>query len=99
MIAGLEEVDAVVSDKINQPVLLGQSPRPDPGSQVFQGFRFAPAFEGISHDGLDKRERPQSGFPVGLDPPADVFPEFALEHGIPSPGSHARLFSQVPDPS
>ena len=94
MIAGLQEIDAVIFYEINQPMFLGQPPRPDTGSQVFQRLGFAFPFERISHDGLDQGQRSQGCLPVVLNPPADVFSEFAVKYGIPSRGFSGRLLTQ-----
>jgi len=41
MIAGLQEIDAVIFNEINQSMFLGQPPRPDAGGQIFQRLGFA----------------------------------------------------------
>jgi len=47
MIAGLKKVDSVALYKINDPVLLGDTPRPDARGEVLQGLRFAYSCEWV----------------------------------------------------
>ena len=79
VVATHQEVDAVVSNEIDEAVLLSDPSRPDVGSEMLDGFWFADAREGVAHDGLDELEESESSAAVGLNPELQVFPEFVLE--------------------
>lgn len=81
MISGLEEIDAVVADEVNEAVFLGEAAGTDAGGKILERFRFADTAEGIAYDGLDKIEGTQRHLAVGLDPVAEVVVEFRLENG------------------
>ncbi len=80
MVPGLEEVDAFVSDQIDDAVLLRQAPRPHVGAEIFDGFGLADSLKGISAHRLDEIEAAQRGLPVGRDPVSQVFEELLLEN-------------------
>jgi len=46
MVAGREEIDSMLADRVNQPVLVGDPPRPAAGEQELQRFRLAEAGNG-----------------------------------------------------
>jgi len=52
VISGLEEIDAVVTHKVNDAVFLGQSPGPDSRSDMLKRFGFPHPFKRISHHGF-----------------------------------------------
>lgn len=81
MIPGLEKIDSVVPDQVNQAVLLGDAPGPEAGGEMLEGFGFADALEWVAEDRFDKIQDAQGGFALCLDPMAQVVPEFRLEYG------------------
>ncbi len=50
MIAGLQKVDTIVLDQINEAVFFGQSAGPRSRSQISEGFRLTDASKGVAHD-------------------------------------------------
>ena len=54
MIARLEEIDALITHQINDPMLLRQPARPGARRKVSQGFGLANALEGIAQNGFDQ---------------------------------------------
>ena len=82
MIPGLEEVDTVVADEVNEAVFLGETARPDTGGEILERFRLADAAEGIAHDRFDQVEGAQGHLSVGFDPVVQVVTEFRLENGL-----------------
>ena len=82
MIPGLEEIDAVVPDKIHDAVLLGQSSRPNARGKIFERFRFADSTNRIPHDCFDKSENTEGGSAVCFDPVLQVLNKFRLENSV-----------------
>jgi len=68
MVSGLEEIDAVVPDKINDAVLLGQSSRPDARGKIFERFGFADSTNRIPLDCFDKSKNTEGGSAVCFNP-------------------------------
>ena len=83
MIPPLQKIHPLIPHKIHEPVLLGDTAGPDAGGEVFEGFGFADALEGVAHDGFDQFQDAQGHAAVGLDPVAQVFAEFGLEDRYP----------------
>lgn len=54
MVAGLEEVDAIVSDEVDEPVFLRQTAGPDVRAEVPKGLRLSEPGEWVGQDGFDK---------------------------------------------
>jgi hypothetical protein len=79
VIPGLEEVNAVVTNEIHDPVLGREPPAPDVGAEMLERLRLADSLERIAHHGLDDLERAPGGPWLGFDPPAEVFTELTLE--------------------
>ena len=48
VVTGLEEIDTMLQDPVNQPVFLSDSPRPATRESKFEGFGFANAFKRVS---------------------------------------------------
>ena len=78
MVAGLEEVDAVVSDEVDEPVFLGQTAGPDVGAEMPKGFWLPEPRERVGHDGFDKGDDFESDPSIVLDPVTKVFSELVL---------------------
>jgi hypothetical protein len=79
MIPGLEEIDAVVADKINDAVFLGQSSGPDSWGKIFESFGFGDSSKRIPYYGFDQGENTEGNLAIGLDPIPKVLDEFRLE--------------------
>lgn len=84
MIPGLEEVDAIVGDEVDDPVLLGQSSRPDIRAQMPEGLGLAEPGERVSHHRLYERDNLESDTPVVFDPVPKVFSELVLKNAVPT---------------
>ena len=54
MISQLRDKDRVFCGAVDYAVLVVDAPRPVAGKAVFEGFRFAGAGEGITHDLMDE---------------------------------------------
>jgi hypothetical protein len=83
VIAGLEKIDPVFSDDIDDPVLLGQPPRPRAREDMLQRLGLADAMEGISQNGLDEVQSPKGNSAIDLDPMPEIFPKLRLKDGDP----------------
>lgn len=57
MISGLEKVDPVVPNEVDEAMFLGQAARPGSREQMFQGLRFPDAGEGLSKDRFEKAKK------------------------------------------
>jgi hypothetical protein len=79
VIASLEKLDAVRKNKIDQAMLLGDSPRPAARELVLEWFWLAGADEWISHHCLDEIEQSQSYAPIGSEPEPKVLTKFQLK--------------------
>jgi hypothetical protein len=53
VIPGLEEIDAVVADKINDAVFLDKPPGPHSWCEIFERLRFSDSTRGVAQDGFD----------------------------------------------
>jgi hypothetical protein len=53
MVAGLQEINLVIADQINDAMFLGQSPGPDPRREIFERFGFPHPRKRVAQDRLD----------------------------------------------
>ena len=83
VIPRLQEVDAIVADEVDDPVLGRESATPHVRPEVFQKFRLADPSERVAHDRLDDRERAAGRARISLDPPRQVVAELRLEDRDP----------------
>ena len=83
MILRLQKIHPIIPHHVHQSVFLGDASRPDAGGEVFEGFGFANALEGLAHDGLDQFRDAQADAAVGLDPVPQVLAKFGLEDRYP----------------
>lgn len=83
-IPGLEEIDAIVRNEVDDPVLLGQPSRPDVRAQMPEGLRLAEPGERVRHDRFDDRGDLESDTSVVFDPVPKVFPELVLKDAVPT---------------
>jgi len=79
MIAGLQKIDALISYKIDNSVLLGQPPRPNARTKMFEWFRLPDSLERIPQDLFDKVEGTKSCFAVNLHAVPQILAELLLE--------------------
>ena len=68
MVPALEEIDPVLLNQVDEPMLLRQSAGPGSGVQILQRLRLADAGKRIAENGLDQIERPQGDIAVNLHP-------------------------------
>src|SRR5436189_1306941 len=83
VIPRLQEVDAIVADEVDDPVLGREPATPHTGPEVLQGFRLADSGERVAHDRLDDREGAAGSARIGLEPPREVIAELRLEDRDP----------------
>lgn len=83
VIPSLKEIDAIVRDDVDDPVLLGQASRPDVRAQMPEGLRFPEPGERVRHDRFDERGDPESDASIVFDPVTKVFPELVLKDAVP----------------
>lgn len=97
VIAGLEELDPISEDFVDQPIRLIYPARPDVAAEVLERFGFANANEGVSQDCLDQIQRTQGSLAVCFDPVAEIFEAFVLhDGGPPAFGAPAQDASSSP---
>ncbi len=88
MVAGLEKLDAVSEDLVDEAVRLVDPARPNMASKVFERFWFANAGEGISQNRLDQIQDAECSLAIGVDPVAEILEAFVLQdRGPDAPGS------------
>src|SRR6266513_2640183 len=83
VIPRLQEVDAIVADEVDDPVLGREPATPHTGPEVLQGFRLADSGERVAHDRLDDREGAAGSARIGLEPPREVVAKLRLEDRDP----------------
>ena len=83
VIPRLQEVDAIVADEVDDPVLGREPATPHVRPEVFQRFRLADPTERVAHDRLDDRQRAAGRARIRLDPPREVVAELRLEDRDP----------------
>ncbi len=80
MVPGLQEINPVFPDKINEAMLLGQSSRPCARGQIFERYGFADSVEGVAQNRRDAIENPQRQLAVGFHLIKQVFDDLGLEY-------------------
>lgn len=94
MVPRLKKVDPPLTNKIDQPMLLRDAPRPDTRPQIFQGLGLAYADKRFTDDRLDEIENAKRHRPIGLNPIAEILAELRVEDCFATargPGSTRRL--------
>ena len=82
MIARLEEVDALITDPVDQTVLLPDAPRPATGEHVSQWLRLARTLEWVAKRCLNKLQDPESCTSIRFHPIAQIVPELVVEYRV-----------------
>jgi hypothetical protein len=80
MIARLKKVDPTLTNKVDQPMLLRNAPRPDTRPQIFQRLGLANADKRFTDDHFDEIEDPKRHRPIGLNPMAEILAELRVEN-------------------
>ena len=68
MVAGLEEVNPLVSNEVDDPVLLRDTAGPGAWCQVLEMFGLSNSRVGIAWDSLDKADHTESRLSIGSNP-------------------------------
>jgi hypothetical protein len=79
MIPGLEEVDQVIPDQVNDPMLETEPPRPDSRPEILEGFGLSQTRERVAHHVQDNIQNADRIPPVGLDPMLKVLEKCRVE--------------------
>ena len=79
VVAGLEKLDAVSEDFVNEAIRLVDPTRPHVASEVFERFWLANTGEGISQHCLDQIQDAQGSLAIGVDPVAEILEAFVLQ--------------------
>ena len=95
MVPGLEEIDALIRDAVNQAVFLRDTARPAAGEHKSQWLRFSRAFERVAQDCFNKIEDSDRYAALIFDPKPQVLKELGLEDRNPFtlPLHRASLFA------
>jgi hypothetical protein len=64
----LGEENSVIFDPVDEPVFLGDSPRPDTGSEMAESFRLPDSSAWIATNGFSQFKNPKCGFPISFNP-------------------------------
>jgi len=81
VVAAHKEVDAVIANEVDEPVLLCDATRPDVRAHVAQRFRFAYSAKGVAHDGFDQVKHSERDPAVRFNPEPEIFAELVLKCG------------------
>ncbi len=81
VVPGLQEVNAVIADQVDDAMFLREAPGPGASSNKLEGFRLADAAEGIAHDGFDEVESAQCDPSIGVHPEPEIFAKLGVEDG------------------
>ena len=79
MIAGLQKIDALISYKIDNSVLLGQPARPNARTKMFEWFRFPIPSKGFLKISSTRLKARRACFAVNLHPVPQIFAELLLK--------------------
>ena len=80
VIACLQEIDSLVGHKVDDSMLLRQTPRPRGRRKVLQWLRLAHSLKWIAKNGFDDLQRPQRNPSIRFYPIAEILLELRLEH-------------------
>ena len=82
MVARLQKIDTIASHQIDQPMLVGNAPRPASRQNVPQRFGLSDPGERLTQHGLHELQHPQSNLAIGFNPVAKVLAELGVENGL-----------------
>jgi hypothetical protein len=85
VVATHQEVDSIIPDEIDEPVLLCDASRPDVGTEMFERLRFANSGKWIAYRGFEQVRYTQSYAPVRIDPVSKIFSKLVLKNWPPPP--------------
>jgi len=80
VVATLGKEQTVAGDLIDESMLAGDASRPDPGTQVPEGFGFPDTGEGVASDGFDQGEDFERRFPFVRHPVGEILEEVGIEN-------------------
>jgi hypothetical protein len=83
VVSGLEEIDRLIGDAVDQPVFLSDTPRPTASEHKFQRFGLSRAFEGVPHHCLNEIEHSDGDAALVLYPKREVLKKLGLKCGDP----------------
>ena len=79
VVTGLKKIDGFVVDTVDQPVFLGNTPRPTACEHIPERLGLAGTLERIAHNCLNQIEHSNCDVPVGFNPISQVLSEFGME--------------------
>lgn len=68
MISGLDKIDPLIPDQINEAMFLGDASGPETGGEMFEGFGFADAFKRVAEDRFHDFQDAQGRLALCIDP-------------------------------
>jgi hypothetical protein len=98
MIPGLQKINPIVRDEVNDPMLLGQAARPGPRENVLQGLGLPDPRERLSQKRLDELEQAQGDLSIVLNPELQILTKLRMKDGL-TPLRHREesAWSAFPD--
>ena len=91
VIAGLQELNAIAEDLVDQAIGLVDAPRPEVAAEILEVVGLPNAARGIPERRLHQVQHAQRGLPVGIHPEAQVGETLLLEYRVPRAlGRHAQ---------
>src|ERR1035437_5463381 len=94
MVPRLQKIDAALADSVDEPMFLGDAPRPAICQYELQWFRLANTCERGIHHRFHEFQSSKRYFPVGFHPISQVLAKFRLEYRLTLNGP-----SQAPSPA
>ena len=83
MVPRLEETHRVVGNLVDNPVFLGQPPRPESRKLSSQGFRFGHTFKWVTESGSNDPQEPKCGLAISSNPVPEIINEVNGENRRP----------------
>jgi len=81
VISGLEKLDPVREDFVDEAIGFVDAPRPHISPKVLQGLGFSDSSERFPEDSLHQVQHAQCGLAAGVHPEAKILQAFVLEDG------------------
>jgi hypothetical protein len=82
VISGLQEIDLLVGNDVDDAMLLSQASRPRAGSEVFERLRFSDSRKRLAHHRLYDLQNAQCDLTILRYPEAKIFAELWLEDSL-----------------